>query len=122
MKLNTPHAVLTPSAAICHGGHYLPSCSLQQSCHGYMMSFSLSTLLTNTEHTTDVQGLFRHMMAHYRNVYMQGRGPSARVSFLSSDINCESLIDLNSTSPVPGTLCRMLPPETDCRVYFHFVT
>lgn len=69
------------------------------------MSFSLSTLLTNTEHTTDVQGLFRHMMAHYRDVYMQGRGPSARVSLLSSSINFESLIDLNSTPPVPGAPC-----------------
>ncbi|KAF8228221.1 hypothetical protein L208DRAFT_1292590, partial [Tricholoma matsutake] len=70
---NTPHAVLMPEAAICHGGHYLVALNLQPTCYGCLMGFSLSTLLTNTTHTSACQLLFRKMLAHYYAVYTKGR-------------------------------------------------
>ena len=73
MRPNTPHAVLTPDAAICHGGHYLSTSTIRLTCHGYLMGFSLSTLITNTSHTTECQLLFRKMLGYYYEVYTQGQ-------------------------------------------------
>lgn len=77
MRPNTPHAVLTPDAAICHGGHYLSTSTLRSTCYGFLMSFSLSTLLTNTNHTTECQLLFRKLLAYYSEVYTQGQPDDA---------------------------------------------
>jgi hypothetical protein len=73
MRPNTPHAVVTPDAAISHGGHYLSTSTLRLTCYGYLMGFSLSTLLTNTSHTTECQLLFRKLLGYYYEVYTQGR-------------------------------------------------
>ena len=73
MRPNTPHAVLTPDAAICHGGHYLSTSNLRSTCYGFLMGFALSTLLTNTNHTSECQLLFCKMLAYYYHVYTGGR-------------------------------------------------
>jgi hypothetical protein len=41
------------------------------------MSFSLSTLITNTQHTTQCQLLFRKLLGYYYDVYTQGRPDDA---------------------------------------------
>ena len=77
MRPNTPHAVMTPDAAICHGGHYLSTSTLRLTCYGYLIGFSLSTLLTNTNHTTECQLLFRKLLGYYFEVYTQGQPDDA---------------------------------------------
>ncbi|KAF8227678.1 hypothetical protein L208DRAFT_1067131, partial [Tricholoma matsutake] len=68
MRPNTPHAVLMPEASICHGGHYLTVSNLQSTCYGFLMGFSLSTLLTNTTHTSACQLLFQKILAYFYNI------------------------------------------------------
>jgi hypothetical protein len=80
MRPNTPHAVLTPHAAICHGGHYLARSNLRATCYGHLIGFSLSTLLTNTNHTSQCQLLFRQMLMHYYHVYTQGQPEDAGIA------------------------------------------
>jgi hypothetical protein len=72
MRPNTPHAVLTPNASICHGGFFFSTSNLRSTCYGHLMTFSLSTLLTNTGRTTESQLLFRKMLGYYYEVYTQG--------------------------------------------------
>ena len=79
MRANTPHAVLTPKAAICHGGHYFSASTLRSTCYGFLMGFSLSTLLTNTSHTSECQLLFRKMLAYYYNAHTRGRPENAGI-------------------------------------------
>jgi hypothetical protein len=69
MKPNTAHAVLTTHAAICHGGHYITTSNLRSTCYGYLIGFSMSMLLTNTNHTSECQLLFRNMLSYYFDVY-----------------------------------------------------
>ena len=77
MRPNTPHAVLTPEAAICHGGHYYAASNLQSTCYGFLMAFSLSTVLTNTNHTSECLFLFHKMLEYYYNIYTRGRPDNA---------------------------------------------
>ena len=77
MRPNTPHSVVTPNAAICHSGHYLSTSTLRSTCHGFLMGFSLSTLITNTNHTTKCQLLFRKLLGYYYEVYTQGQPDDA---------------------------------------------
>ncbi|KAF8220622.1 hypothetical protein L208DRAFT_1332790 [Tricholoma matsutake] len=74
---NTPHAVLMPEASICHGGHYLTVSNLRSTCYGFLMGFSLSTLLTNTMHTSACQLLFQKILAYFYNIYTKGRPEEA---------------------------------------------
>jgi hypothetical protein len=43
------------------------------------MGFSLSTLLTNTTHTSACQLLFRKILAYYYDVYTKGRPEDAGI-------------------------------------------
>jgi hypothetical protein len=74
MRPNTPYAVLTPTAAICHGGHYLATSCLRQTCCGFLTTFTLSSIpgLTNTEHTSEAQLLFRQMAYFFCDAYIGG--------------------------------------------------
>jgi hypothetical protein len=72
MRPNTPHAVLTPTASICHGAFYLSMSNLRPTCYGHLMTFTLSTLLTNTYRTTESQLLFRQMLEYCYEAYTGG--------------------------------------------------
>jgi hypothetical protein len=71
MRPNMPHTVLTVDAAICHGGHLYASVTLADTNYGFFSTFAGSSLLTNTQHTSDAQLILRQMMAHFHHVYLQ---------------------------------------------------
>jgi hypothetical protein len=70
MRPNTPHTVLTVESAICHGGHIYASSTLSDTYYGFLNSFLASSLITNTQHTSDAQLLLRRMMAYFHHVYL----------------------------------------------------
>lgn len=79
MRPNTPHLVVTPEAAICHGGHFYATSTIRQTCHGILHTFIASSLLTNTEHTTASRDLLRRLLAYYwksfRTDYIDKKSP-----------------------------------------------
>jgi hypothetical protein len=72
MRPNTPHCVVTTNAAICHGGHFYASSTVRDSCHGFLSSFVGSSLLTNTEHTSDALLMLRRLVEYFHLVYLGG--------------------------------------------------
>jgi hypothetical protein len=77
MRPNTPHAVLTTYASICNGGFFLSTSNLRSTCYGFLMTFSLSTLITNTGRTSECQCLFRNMLAYFYKCYTGGKPDDA---------------------------------------------
>jgi hypothetical protein len=74
MRPNTPHCVVTFESAICTGGHLYASSTICDSCYGYLHAFVVSTLLTNTEHTTEAQLLLRRLVDFYWRQYQRNAG------------------------------------------------
>lgn len=70
MRPNTPHTVLTVESAICHGGHLYTSSTLMDSNYGFFSSFAGSSLLTNTQHTSDTQLFLQRMIAYFHHIYL----------------------------------------------------
>jgi hypothetical protein len=64
MRPNTPHFVLTPEAAICHGGHFYAMSTIQDTVFGLYHMFVASKQITNTEHSHDAHLLLRRMLIH----------------------------------------------------------
>lgn len=60
----TIHAVLTPSASICHGGHFYAMSNMVNAVYGIVHTMVGSSHLTNTEHTTDSNMLLRRLVSH----------------------------------------------------------
>ena len=69
MQPNTPHAVLTPNAAICHGGHYYATSTIRWTCYGVFIGFVLNSIITNTEHTSAAMLFFRRLTEYWHLVY-----------------------------------------------------
>jgi hypothetical protein len=63
MRPNTPHAVFTPEHAVCHGGHFYSTSTLQQTLFGIVHAFIGGQVVTNTEHMPSRKLLRR--MAHF---------------------------------------------------------
>lgn len=118
MRPNTPHAVVTPTSSICYGGHYLATSCLRETCSGFLLTFVLGTLISNTESTTDTQLLLRQMAYFFYEAYS------------TSDVNCEqgrffSSSLLNSAQvyrPTPWPTSRISPTLTASLISFHFAT
>jgi hypothetical protein len=64
MKPSTLHAVVTFEASICHGGHFYPMSTMRNTMYGIMHTFVGSSVLTNTEHTTDSRMLLQRLVSH----------------------------------------------------------
>jgi hypothetical protein len=60
----TIHAVVTPSASICHGGHFYAISNMVNAFYGIVHTVVGSSHLTNTEHTTDSRMLLRRLVSH----------------------------------------------------------
>lgn len=73
MRPNTPHMVFTPESAICHGGHFYATSTIQPTIFGIYHTFSASGLLTNTEHTKGSRLLLRRLMIHIHYVLIHRR-------------------------------------------------
>lgn len=52
MRPNTPHAVFTPTEAVCEGGHFFATSTLQDTLVGIVHAFMAGNLVTNTEHAS----------------------------------------------------------------------
>lgn len=72
MRPNTPHAVFTPSHAICHGGHFYSCSNMQDTMFGLVHTFISPDLLTNTQHTA-CWGLLRRIAIFYHDVLVKKR-------------------------------------------------
>ena len=67
MRPNTPHFVVMPVSAICHGGHFYATSTIRDTIFGIYHMFVASRSITNTEHTRDAHLLLRRLVvyAHY---------------------------------------------------------
>ncbi|KAF8803042.1 hypothetical protein BYT27DRAFT_7110523 [Phlegmacium glaucopus] len=113
MRPNTPHAVLTTTASICYGGHYLATSCLRETCSGFLITFTLSSLLTNTESTTNAQLLFRQMACFFHEAYTgdTSRLPPNTLAHLPDVTNFDGLLDLFSLCNLLE-LANILHPDT----------
>jgi hypothetical protein len=84
MRPNTPHSVVTVEASICRGGHFLSTSTIRDTAFGYLNSFVGSSLVTNTEHTSDAQLQFRYLIRYYHSVYIEKDGTEAGESSITS--------------------------------------
>jgi hypothetical protein len=85
MRPNTPHFVVTPESAICHGGHFYAMSTIQDTVFGLYHMFVASKRVTNTEHSHDAHLLLRRMVAYLHYVLIK-RG---------------SKLDLSTAPPIP---------------------
>jgi hypothetical protein len=58
------HAVFTPTATICHGGHFYSTSTLQDTLRGTVHSFMDHSKITNTNHPA-ASALLRRMSTFY---------------------------------------------------------
>ena len=73
MRPNTPHFVLTPKAAICHGGHFYATSTIRETVFGVFHMFSLSKAITNTEHSLDSRLLLQRLIAYIHHTLVRGQ-------------------------------------------------
>lgn len=72
MRPNTPHAVYTPDHAICMGGHFYATSTMQSTMFGIIHTFVAGSLLTNTEHLVS-RNLIRRVALFYHTVLVGGQ-------------------------------------------------
>src|ERR1700679_1405191 len=68
MRPNTPHFVVTPESAICHGGHFYAMSTIQDTVFVLYHMFVASKRVTNTEHSHDAHLLLRRMVIYFHYV------------------------------------------------------
>ena len=71
MRPNTPHFVVTPESAICHGGHFYAMSTIRDTIFGIYHMFVASKNITNTEHTQDAHLLLRRLVVHAHSVLVK---------------------------------------------------
>jgi hypothetical protein len=71
MRPNTPHFVVTPESAICHGGHFYAMSTIQDTVFGLYHMFVASKRVTNTEHSHDAHLLLRRMVIYVHYVLVR---------------------------------------------------
>lgn len=72
MRPNTPHYVLTPKAAICHGGHFYAMSTIRDTVFGVFHMFALSKSITNTEHFDASHLLLQRLIVYAHRVLVRG--------------------------------------------------
>ncbi|KAF8240400.1 hypothetical protein L208DRAFT_1212558, partial [Tricholoma matsutake] len=80
---NTPHFVVTPESAICHGGHFYAMSTIQDMVFRLYHMFVASKRVTNTEHSHDAHLLFQRMVTYLDYVL----------------VKCGSKLDLSTPLP-----------------------
>jgi hypothetical protein len=71
MRPNTPHAVFTPENAICHGGHFYATSTMQDTMFGIVHTFIANAVLTNAHKVT--HGLILRRIAVFYHSILVGR-------------------------------------------------
>lgn len=72
MRPNTPHAVYTPDHAICMGGHFYATSTMQSTMFGLIHSFMAGLLVTNTSHQVS-RNLIRRIALFYHAMLVGGQ-------------------------------------------------
>jgi hypothetical protein len=62
MRPNTPHLVITPEHAICHGGHFYAMLTIRDTCFGIYHTFIGGSTLTNTEYSLHASQMLTRML------------------------------------------------------------
>ena len=70
MRPNTPHLVVTPEHAICHGGHFYAMSTIRDTCFGIYHTFIGGALLTNTEYSLHAQQMLTRMLFFIRDSFV----------------------------------------------------
>ena len=102
MRPNTPHYVLTPQAAICHGGHFYAMSAIRDTVFGLYHMLALSNFITNVEHSQASCLLLQRLIMHTHNALVVG-GVDAQFSQLPNPhvpnlATLEETLDLFSLS------------------------
>ena len=72
MQPNTLHYVLTPQAAICHGGHFYAMSTICDTVFGLYHMFVLSNFITNVKHSQASHLLLQRLIMHTHNALVVG--------------------------------------------------
>ncbi|KAJ3711794.1 hypothetical protein F5878DRAFT_501248, partial [Lentinula raphanica] len=64
----TPHFVLTPSPAICHGGHYYSYLTMARTAYSWYHNFVAASVITNTTDYNAFDGLISIMSFWYHSI------------------------------------------------------
>ena len=98
MRPNTPHYVLTPEAAICHGGHFYAMSIIWETVFGVFHMFALSKAITNTEHSRDSHLLLRGLIVYIHHVLVRAqlcpRHPVSKLPHIPSVWTFDGAFDL----------------------------
>jgi hypothetical protein len=87
MRPNTPHYVVTPKAAICHGGHFYATSTIRDTVYGVFHMFALSKSITNTEHYEASRILLRRLIVYAHHVLVRGQyKPTSSTSWIEPHV------------------------------------
>ena len=70
MRLNTPHLVVTPEHAICHGGHFYAMSTIRDTCFRIYHMFVGGSALTNTEYSLHAHQMLTCMLFYIHNSFV----------------------------------------------------
>lgn len=73
MRPDTLHFVLTPQAAICHGGHFYAMSTIKDTIFGMYHMLTLSSFIMNTEHTQPLRLLLQWLIVHIHQLVIVGQ-------------------------------------------------
>ena len=120
MRPNTPHYVVTPKAAICHGGHFYATSTIRETVFCVFHMFSLSRSITNTEHSLDSHFLLQRLITYFHHVLVRGQFDHQSSGLPSPHIpdirTLEGTLDLFSLCII-GELGDLLDPSAYAKRY-----
>ncbi|KAF8891503.1 hypothetical protein CPB84DRAFT_1748939 [Gymnopilus junonius] len=71
MRPNTPHYVFTPTPTIAHGGHFLATSTIRQTCYGLIHTTLSGHLITNTTHAEKCRKLLGRLVSFYHEELLE---------------------------------------------------
>ncbi|KAG6914924.1 hypothetical protein DXG01_014410 [Tephrocybe rancida] len=79
MRPGLPHAVVTPHASICSGGHFVPATTLEESVVAVYHHFTCGNTITNTTHAFAAHSLFMRLLTLFTRKLCSDRSPEIPV-------------------------------------------
>ena len=92
MRPNTPHLVVTPEHAICHGGHFYAMATIRDTCFGIYHTFVAGTNLTNTEYSLHASQMLTRMLFFIQDSLIRGDDE------VEADLPCGNLFQYQFSS------------------------
>lgn len=72
MDPNRAHAVWTLEHAICSGGHFIPTATLEKTAFGLIHTFFRGDVITNAEHP-EIWPLLQRQLIYYHKAFFRQR-------------------------------------------------